>query len=72
MGVIQKHHITYEPEWIVEIPARWHREITFIQRRKATPEFEYHLRNLIMALNHELNRVNLQLYQAYSRNMNPK
>ena len=72
MAVIQKHHITYEPEFIVQLWARWHREITFIQNTKATPEFERLLKNFVIALQHEWHRVNFQLYELDSKNTNPK
>jgi len=50
MAKLNKHHITYDPEWIVEIQARWHREITFIQKTKATPEFERILKKELVNL----------------------
>lgn len=70
MARINRHHITYEPEFIVEIWARWHREITFIQRTKATPEFERLLKNFMMSLQHEWARVCFQLFEIDSRNTN--
>ena len=72
MAVIQKHHITYDKEWIVKLQARWHREITYIQNTKATPEFEKLLKNFVMSLQHEWHRVNFQLYELDSKNTNPK
>lgn len=72
MAKLNKHHITYDPEWIVEIQARWHREITFIQKTKATPEFERILKNFMMSLQHEYHRVCFQLFEIDQKNINPK
>jgi len=72
MPRLNKHHITYQPEWVVEVWQRHHREITYCQRMKATPENRKHLHNFIQALTHEYNRICFQLFELESKNENPK
>jgi hypothetical protein len=72
MPKINRHHITYNPEWVVEVWARHHREITIVQGWKANEQNRKHLHNFIQSLSHEYNRICLQLYQVESRNINPK
>ncbi len=70
MARINKHHITYDPEWIVELWARWHREITFISNTKATPEFRDYLHNFMISIQHQYTRVCFQLFEINERNVN--
>ncbi len=35
---LNEHHIVYDPEWTVDIPAYWHKSISVLQRTKPTPE----------------------------------
>ena len=46
----QKHHITYKPEWTVELTGWEHKIITHIQRRKAGGENYAATANLMHAL----------------------
>ena len=61
MARIQNHHITYEPEWIVEINMLMHRTISRIQITKATPEAYAGLTNFVHAVNFEHNRMRQEL-----------
>lgn len=57
----QGHHITYEPEWIVDINALQHKTLTTIQRTSATPENYANLTNFVHAVLFEWNRMRQQL-----------
>ena len=61
MARMQRHHITYEPEWIVEINMLMHRTISRIQITKATPEAYAGLTNYVHAVNFEHNRMRQEL-----------
>lgn len=58
---LQKHHITYRPEWVVELKQSWHRVISRIQITRATPEQYRLLVNFHHAIAHELNRMRREL-----------
>lgn len=58
---IQKHHITYRPEWVVELKQSWHRVISRIQITKATEEQYRLLVNFQHAITHECNRMRKEL-----------
>ena len=68
----QKHHITYSPEWIVELNGWQHKVITHIQRLKPTQKNYEQVLGFHHALSHELNRIAYQLYEARKDNLNPK
>ena len=72
MPKINRHHIVYKPEFVVEVWARHHLEITYIQRQKATPEFRKYLHNFMISIQHEYNRVCFQLSEMDSKNINPR
>ena len=57
MARLNRHHITYEPEWVVEVQESWHRVISRIQHSHAKPELYRLLINFRHALDHEINRV---------------
>lgn len=57
----QNHHITYEPEWIVDINALQHKTLTAIQRTKPTPQRYAELTNFLHAVVYEWNRMRQQL-----------
>ena len=61
MARMQRHHITYNPEWIVEINMLMHRTISRIQITKATPEAYAGLTNYVHAVNYEHNRMRQEL-----------
>ena len=61
MAILNTHHITYDPEWTVEIPAYQHRTISIIQRTKATEERYALLTNFMHSLAHEWNRMREEL-----------
>jgi hypothetical protein len=61
MAKLQEHHITYNPEWTVELSAQMHKVITTIQITKASPEQYARLVNFQHALSHELNRMRQEL-----------
>lgn len=57
----QKHHITYEPEWIVELNGWQHKAITTMQRSKATPQNYAKAIGFLHAVMYEVNRMRQQL-----------
>jgi len=61
MPKIQGHHITYKPEWIVELTGHSHRCISVIQNTKATPEQYARLVNFQHAVTFECNRMRQEL-----------
>ena len=73
MARIQNHHITYDPEWIVEVNMLMHRTISRIQITKATPEAYAGLTNFVHAVNFEHNRMRQELDLGLDlRQKNPK
>lgn len=61
MARINRHHITYDPEWTVEITAQMHRLLMVVQRTKATPEQYARITNFIHSINFEWNRMRQEL-----------
>jgi hypothetical protein len=61
MARIQKHHITYDPEWMVEMWMLLHRGISRIQQTKATPQSYADLTNFMHAVCWEWNRQRMEL-----------
>ena len=61
MARINRHHITYEPEWIVEINGLQHKTISTIQRTKARPETYAALTNFVHAVIQEWQRMRSEL-----------
>lgn len=61
MRKTQSHHITYEPEWIVELNGLQHKTISTIQRTNARPETYAALTNFVHAIVHEWNRMRKEL-----------
>ena len=59
--MINRHHITYDPEWIVEINGIQHRALMAIQRMNATPENYARLTNFVHAVVYEWNRIRQEL-----------
>lgn len=59
--MINRHHITYEPEWIVELNGLQHKTMTTIQRTNASPEKYAALTNFMHAVAHEWNRMRQEL-----------
>ena len=73
MARIQNHHITYDPEWVVEVNMLMHRTISRIQITKATPEAYAGLTNFVHAVNFEHNRMRQELDLGLDlRQKNPK
>lgn len=61
MARIQRHHITYKPEWVVELNMLMHRCISRTQITKAThPQYAL-LINFVHALTYEANRMRAEL-----------
>ena len=56
MPVIQRHHIDYEDNWTVELPAYLHKSITIIQRSTPNTERYVLLTNFMHAVTNEWNR----------------
>jgi hypothetical protein len=52
---IHTHHISYDPEWTVEVPGYFHRTITYITRMKDTEENYAMCVSMLHALMHECN-----------------
>lgn len=61
MARIQKHHITYEPEWIVEVWMLGHRYLSRVQQTKATEQQYADLTNMLHALTYEWCRMRKDL-----------
>ena len=53
---VQRHHIKYDPEWIVELQNYLHRTISIIQRAKPTQARYAMLTNFVHSVVHEWNR----------------
>jgi len=68
----QKHHIQYDPDWIVELTGWQHKVITHIQRMKPTGKNYAALTNFAHAVMHEWNRIRCQLDTAEDKNLNKK
>ena len=66
----QRHHILYEPEWIVELTGWQHKVITHIQRLKATENNYQAVGRFLHAVTHEWNRIGFQLAAAREKNIN--
>jgi len=58
---INRHHIVYDPEWVVEVNYTQHKVLTIIQRTKATPEKYADLTNFVHSVIHEWNRMRMEL-----------
>ena len=65
---LQTHHISYDPEWTVEIQAYQHRCISIIQNTKPTLERYSILVNFVHALNWEVNRYRAFLDREFDFN----
>lgn len=61
MARIQEHHITYEPEWTVELTMQMHRCISRIQQTRATPEQYARVTNFMHSVAVEWNRMRQEL-----------
>lgn len=61
MARIQLHHITYKPEWTVELNMLMHRTISRIQQTKATSQAFADVTNLMHAVTYEWNRMRMEL-----------
>ena len=61
MARIQRHHITYDPEWVVEINMLMHRCISRVQQTIATPQQYADLINYQHAVTFEVNRMRQEL-----------
>jgi len=60
-AIIQRHHITYDPEHVVELKMLDHRSITRWQQTRATDEQYSLIINFLHALTHEANRLRAEL-----------
>jgi hypothetical protein len=58
---INRHHITYSPDWVVEINGIQHRTLMAIQSMKATEENYAKLTNFMHAVAWEWNRIRQEL-----------
>jgi len=61
MARIQNHHITYDPEWVVELNGLQHRAISSVQITKATEQAFADLTNFLHAVAFEWNRMREEL-----------
>lgn len=61
MARIQRHHISYDPEWLVEINMLMHRAISRVQATRATPQQYADLTNFLHAVAAEWNRMRLEM-----------
>ena len=67
----QGHHITRTPEWIVDLNGWQHKVITIIEKLTPTQANYEATLNFHHALQHQLNRIAYQLYEARKGNLNP-
>ena len=67
----QKHHIQYDPEWIVELDGWQHKVVTHLQRMKPTGKNYAAATNFMHAVVHEWNRIRCRLDREKMDNMNP-
>jgi anaerobic selenocysteine-containing dehydrogenase len=58
---INRHHVSYDPEWIPEITGIQHKTLMSIQRMNATPENYAKLTNFMHAVAYEWNRIRQEL-----------
>jgi len=73
MARMQGHHISYDPEWVVDIGMLMHRTISRVQITKATPTVYADLTNFMHAVTYEWNRVRKELdIDGDQRNLKPK
>ena len=61
MARINRHHLSYDPEWTLDIQMSWHKVISRIQQTKATPEFYADLTNFVHSLTYEWNLKRMEL-----------
>ena len=61
MARMQGHHITYTPEWKVDLNMLMHRTISRIQITKATTQQYADVTNFLHALSYEWNRMRKEL-----------
>lgn len=59
--MINRHHITYDPEWIVELNGIQHQTLGAIQRTKPTPEKYAALTNFVHAVTYAWNNMRMEL-----------
>lgn len=60
-AIIQKHHITYDPEHVVELKMLDHRAVSRWQQTRATDEQYSLIINFLHALSFEANRIRAEL-----------
>ena len=58
---IHKHHISYDPEWTVDVPGYFHKTITWITRMADTEENYAMCISMLHALMHECNMRRMKL-----------
>ena len=61
MAQIQGHHITYDPEWVLDLTNQMHRCISRIQNTKATSEQYARVINFLHSVSYEANRMRQEL-----------
>ena len=61
MTKLNDHHITYSPEWTMELTGQMHRLITVIQNTRASPEQYARITNFMHSLAYEWNRMRMDL-----------
>ena len=68
---IDSHHITRNPEFCVEVPAKFHMFIADVERWKASAEKYMLISNCQAALNYQALRILKQLSELDDKNENP-
>lgn len=58
---MQDHHVTYDPEWTVELNMLMHRAISRIQITRATDQQYADITNFLHAISYEWNRMRMEL-----------
>ena len=61
MGRINRHHIYYGPDWVVELNWLQHKAVTNLQKMNGTAENYAKAINFQTAVNHEVNRIRAEL-----------
>jgi len=67
----QTHHITYNPEWTVELTGWQHKVVTHMQRLNPTMENINQATSFLNAVVYEWQRLHFEYAKAKKGNLNP-
>ena len=60
-GRINRHHVRYDPDWVLELNWLQHKTVTNVQQMNSTPENFAKVTNFLHALSFEWNRMRAEL-----------